>query len=170
MPVIDETILPFINFGTKVLFGAITGGLGYDPRQSHAVNTFHLYMWTFFCALPLILIFCLASVNLLIIVEIIYPIVILIIFSLAKMINFYCHYKFDGHDKKKDTTATASPTPTMQPAATTTTPNNASTNLLDTTQTSYDQIPQLDGGSDTGSEAKLRTLTFYDESGAGMIL
>jgi len=37
------------------IWASLTGGWFYDPNLSIFINTFHLYLWLFFLAFPLIL-------------------------------------------------------------------------------------------------------------------
>lgn len=87
----------FSRFLAKRFVPSLTGGLYFDSHYSLGMNTIHLYLWLFFFILPIILTFTVERNN--IIVQIVYPIVILIVFIIIKIPNFYFHYFFNVNER-----------------------------------------------------------------------
>lgn len=80
------------------IWASITGGWYYDPRQSHASNIFHLYIWLLLLCLP---------IGTQIVVDsrpptpslhlwLIYCVFISVIFIFIKLVNVYLHKIFDA--------------------------------------------------------------------------
>ncbi|XP_048259849.1 pecanex-like protein 1 isoform X1 [Haliotis rufescens] len=81
------------------IWASLTGGWFYDPRQSIFCNTFHLYLWMFFLAFPLILHLTLKPSVL---VWTVYCGVIALLFLLVKVVNFRLHHMYDTGDVDED--------------------------------------------------------------------
>lgn len=86
------------------VWASLTGGWYYDPRQSHAANVFHLYVWLLLLSLPIITHLGITGHidggtfggdNSLIFWTI-YCIIIAVIFMSIKFGNLYLHNLFDG--------------------------------------------------------------------------
>ena len=55
----------FLEIVRQGIWASLTGGWFFDPRQGHAANILHLYLWLLLLALP----FCLYMVGWLIAAE-----------------------------------------------------------------------------------------------------
>lgn len=80
------------------IWASITGGWYYDPRQSHASNIFHLYIWLLLLCLPI-------GTQIIVdtrtptppaILWLIYCIIITVVFIFIKISNMYLHNIFDA--------------------------------------------------------------------------
>lgn len=80
------------------IWASITGGWYYDPRQSHASNIFHLYIWLLLLCLPIgtQIIVDTRTPTPSAVLWLIYCIIITVVFICIKVTNVYLHKIFDA--------------------------------------------------------------------------
>ncbi|KAL5009342.1 hypothetical protein ScPMuIL_014923 [Solemya velum] len=86
------------------IWASVSGGWFYDPQLSVFCNTFHLYLWMFLLAFPLILHLTLESSVL---VWGIYCGSLGVVLSFLKFVNFRLHHLFDTGEVFEDTSSKA---------------------------------------------------------------
>lgn len=74
------------------IWASLTGGWFYDPHLSIFINTFHLYLWLFLLAFPLILHLTLTPTLL---IWAVYCGIVGFVFVLVKVMNYKLHHMFD---------------------------------------------------------------------------
>ncbi|XP_059159298.1 pecanex-like protein 1 isoform X2 [Physella acuta] len=87
------------------IWASITGGWFYDPQQQVFCNTFHLYLWVFLLAFPLVLY---STLETSVLVWSMYCLAIGVLFATIKIINYKLHHLFDtGEAEVESPTADA---------------------------------------------------------------
>ncbi|BFZ12057.1 hypothetical protein BsWGS_15095 [Bradybaena similaris] len=81
------------------IWASLTGGWFYDPQQQVFCNTFHLYLWVFLLALPLILY---STLEPSVVVWSIYCCMIGLLFGLIKIVNYRLHHLFDNGEAEEE--------------------------------------------------------------------
>ncbi|XP_060592528.1 pecanex-like protein 1 [Ruditapes philippinarum] len=74
------------------IWASLTGGWFYDPHLSIFINTFHLYLWLFLLAFPLILHLTLTPS---LFIWILYCGIVGLVFIVVKVMNYKLHHMFD---------------------------------------------------------------------------
>ncbi|XP_055956967.1 pecanex-like protein 3 [Patella vulgata] len=88
------------------IWASLTGGWFYDPHQGIFCNTFHLYLWMFLLAFPLIIYLTLEpTVG----IWAIYCGVLAVLFSVLKFINFHLHHMYDTGEVIEDDVKSETP-------------------------------------------------------------
>ncbi|CAG5130530.1 unnamed protein product, partial [Candidula unifasciata] len=81
------------------IWASVTGGWFYDPQQQVFCNTFHLYLWVFLLALPLILY---STLEPSVVVWSIYCCMIGLLFGIIKIVNYRLHHLFDTGEAEEE--------------------------------------------------------------------
>ncbi|XP_012936159.1 pecanex-like protein 1 [Aplysia californica] len=81
------------------IWASLTGGWFYDPQQQVFCNTFHMYLWAFLLAFPLVVH---SIVEASVLVWGIYCGVICLLFTWIKVVNFKLHYLFDTGEAEEE--------------------------------------------------------------------
>ncbi|XP_055880236.1 pecanex-like protein 1 isoform X3 [Biomphalaria glabrata] len=81
------------------IWASLTGGWFYDPQQQVFCNTFHLYLWVFLLAFPLIVY---STLEASILVWSLYSVAIGVLFGIIKVINYRLHHLFDTGEAEEE--------------------------------------------------------------------